>query len=834
MDGTELQPDNTCLQSFPKLPLWIIEYVWAHKMMEIQEVVDPSNWPEVDSQPLNLQDSWRLRVTSARVYSIVRNRDMEHFERVMGFLDATYRLLPRLVAPIKHMKIMFGLKTMVIMRMLREGRGMVDTVLKTSQFFPSKLPQYQGQCSQHEMFLMRKNHLDFKALAQALAMDKDKLEDYIKNQMEEQYGEHYAQKVEDRLMHYLRELETALPGDTYIDKILKKESPVTEEEKLLLEVITSDSANIATTLKKLLHCEVASCRSGSIFQPSAHEKNGMESSQLSKSGLCSSSSAKTPIQLQPEVFRGGEEADQDVPKDGLLLLENDNVSDVSRRLTTEWDGEVVKRAEEDGSKEEKEEISTRSSEGVQQAPSSPQFCSKHQRWVRSILQECPDECSEELLLQANVSLSPPLFQSSSSATSSQDLTPSDIVPCPPDQQPPPSQTSTHLQTAVQASEQANPENDQRSRSPGSASNGTQTELLPLPSSSRDTQPPILSPVVRLIDIASVGRIYPLFKPDEARLNSFTVSSNKQADSAYSPQVRTCPHRHTPGNNAMPLGTMKDASSDQPVSLATTTPPNTACKVQTAPLSQDSSTGCQPPAQFRRACTTTRHSQALDGISQNPLAEQFVKAPTTFGTSCSPLPDFNVSGPPREDASTSTPQLEIPSSVCFANHLSLATQSSCHVVPQNSVKTRPRTHITPLQATTRPCSTAVSSANNPDRLAVRSETGRVGRAQLKLSLPSQAVLLQSKLLQPYVSLNRLSAQECCRVTKLRSCTSCVKAVVQGSNDEERREEEEEEAADSSFDVNTLYSSDSSSSDSEDSLHCDHEYKPRIKKKRLLSE
>lgn len=30
------------------------------------------------------------------------------------------------------------------------------------------------------MFLMRKNHLDFKALAQSLAMDKDKLEDYIK------------------------------------------------------------------------------------------------------------------------------------------------------------------------------------------------------------------------------------------------------------------------------------------------------------------------------------------------------------------------------------------------------------------------------------------------------------------------------------------------------------------------------------------------------------------------------------------------------------------------------------------------------------------------------
>ncbi|KAK9517238.1 hypothetical protein VZT92_025123 [Zoarces viviparus] len=1088
MDGIEQRPTDTCLQNFPKLPLWIIEYVWAHKMMELQEVVDPSNWPEVDSQPLSLEDSWRLRVASAQIYSIVKNRDTEHFERVMDFLEATYRLLPRLVAPIKHMKIMFGLKTMVIMRMLREGRGMVDTVLKTSQFFPTKLPQYQGQCRQHEMFLMRKNHLDFKALAQTLAVDKDKLEDYIKNRMEEQYGEHYAQKVEDRLLHYLQELEAALPGDTYIDKILKKESPVTEEEKLLLEVITSDSVNIAATLKKLLHCDVASCRLGSISHSSAHRKNGLESSQLSKSVLCRSSSeavleskeAKTP--LQPEVFLGGQEADQDVPKDELLLLEN--VSDVSRHLPTEEDGEVVRRSEEDGSDEEKEELSLRSSEDVQEAPSSPQFCSKHQRWVRSILQECPDECSEELL-QANVSSSPPLFQSSSSATSSQDLTPSDIVPCPPDQQHPPSQTSTHLQTAVQVSDQTNPKDKQRSRSPGSASDASQTELLlssrgtrlpvllspvvrlidiasvgrlypvfkpcqaplnrftvsgnvssspplfqssssatssqdltpsdivpcppdqqhppsqtsihlqtavqvsdqtnpkdeqrsrspgsasdasqtelllssrgtrlpvllspvvrlidiasvgrlypvfkpcqaplnrftmssnvssspplfqssssatssqdltpfdivPCPPdqqhppsqtsthlqtavqvsdqtnpkdeqrsrspgsasdasqtelllSSRGTRLPVLlSPVVRLIDIASVGRLYPVFKPCQAPLNRFTVSSNKQTASALSPQVLTSPHRHTLGNNGIPLGTMIDTTIDQPDTVATT-PPNTTCKVKTVTLSQDSLTSYQPPTRtspselsrkFRRACTTTSHSQALDEVSQNPLPEQFLEAPTILWTSCPALPDFNVSGPPIEDASNSTPQLEILSSVCAANRISLSTESSRQVVPHSSVKPLRRTrNITPFESKTRGhgrrCSTAVSPASNSDCLAVSSETCKIRRAQLKLSLRSQALLLQSKLLQPYVSLNRLSAQECYRVTKPRSSISYVEAVAQASNDDK----DEEEDPDSSFDVNTLYSGDSSSSDSEDSFHCDPEYKPRFKKKRLLSE
>ncbi|MEQ2297250.1 hypothetical protein AMECASPLE_032880 [Ameca splendens] len=104
--------------------------------------------------------------------------------------------------------------------------------------------------SQREMFLMRKNHADFQSLAQTLAINKEKLEDYIKNEMEEQYGERYAQKVEDRLVDYLHELEKGFPGDSYIEKIMKKQSAETEEDKFLLEVLSPDSSAV----RKLLHC----------------------------------------------------------------------------------------------------------------------------------------------------------------------------------------------------------------------------------------------------------------------------------------------------------------------------------------------------------------------------------------------------------------------------------------------------------------------------------------------------------------------------------------------------------------------------------------------------
>ncbi|XP_028286688.1 uncharacterized protein LOC114451908 [Parambassis ranga] len=613
MDGGE--PQAGCSQNFPKLPVWIIEHVWAHRMMEIQEVIAPSSWPDVDSQPLSLEDSWRLRVASAQVYSTVKSRNVELFERAASFLETTHRLLPRLVSAIKHMKIIFGLKTMVIMWMLKECRGMIDIMSKINQFFPSKLPQYQDQCSQHEMFLMRKNNLDFKNLAQSLTLDKQRRDEYVQNQMEEQYGERYAQKVEDRLLHYLHQLEATLPGETYIDKILRKQSPETEEEKLLLEVVTSDSITIAATLKRLLHCDVSSCRPAESAPP----QRGEELSQRSQpvlSGSCQTEEAVRKV-------------------------------------------EVV------------------SGQSAEDAASSPQFCSKHQRWVECILRECPDESSDELLFKANVSSSPPLFQSSSSSSSSQDLTPSDLIPLPPDQSPP--QTCTHPQTAAQAPE------DKRS-SPEAPPLSTRNAPLPA----------LLSPVVRLVDVASC-RSYATFKPPNPNPPCHTSTDHCASSSIY---------LHPK--------------------------PNTSSKPS----------------------LKSRHAASPQASTRNPAAEQADPAPSL---SSQRTPQTHNSGPSLSET---------------------LLRSSA----PPSVRKAPR------------------------------------RAALRLSLPSTSVLLQSKLLQPCVSLTRLSAEECRRVTE-ESTTA--------------RQSAEQEDTDSSFDINTLYSSGSSSSSNED-FQIDPDYNPGFKKKRLLLE
>ncbi|KAM9755072.1 uncharacterized protein ACNS7B_007734 [Menidia menidia] len=577
MDGGELRSPT-------KLPVWIIEHIWAHKMMDIQEVVDLSSWPDVDSQPLSLEDSWRLRVSSAQIYAIVKTRDITSFERVIDFLESTFRLLPTLVPAIKHMKIMFGLKTMVIMWMLKEEKGMVETVSKIGEFFPNKLPQYQDQCSQHEMFLMRKNHVDFKSLAQSLAIDKARLKDYMKNQMEQQFGDRYAQKVEDRLLDYLQELEAALPGDTYIDKILHKHSPATEEEKLLLEVIASDSTTIAATLRKLLHCDAATCRPARIPQSPQSDKKAAEISPLFNPFL-------TAL-LKPGE---GESAPEPRPTTSPLLLGSDD-SDFEDHQQPE---EAVRGEREESGDKQEEHAGQRSSRRAQKAAPCPQFCSKHQRWVKSILWECPDECSEELLLHTNMSSSPLLFPSSSSTSSSQDLTPSDLVPLPPGQ--PPSQASGSLHAAAEAGGSGNPGDDRR-----------------------------LSPVVRLVDVASRWKLH------RSSSGGFTPPAEKQARSGSAPRSRSSGNAESTFN-----------PSESPPDAAPS-PPDAAPPAGRRPPSRQALSRLS--LRSRGARQTARNPQAATRKSSD---ERPVKKQGAFTTGRTPLVSrFHVSDAPERSAAAS--------------------------------------------------------------------------------------------------------------------------------------------------------------------------------------
>lgn len=77
------------------------------------KVLGPPPWLEGDRSSITLMDPCSIRVTAAESWMIVKARDIKHFEQVMEFLDVIHTILPQIVTSIKHMKIMFGLKTLV-------------------------------------------------------------------------------------------------------------------------------------------------------------------------------------------------------------------------------------------------------------------------------------------------------------------------------------------------------------------------------------------------------------------------------------------------------------------------------------------------------------------------------------------------------------------------------------------------------------------------------------------------------------------------------------------------------------------------------------------------
>lgn len=420
-----------------------------------------------------------------------------------------------------------------------------------------------------------------------------------------------------------------------------------------------------------------------------------------------------------------------------------------------------------------EELNQGSSEEFLEANRSPQFCSKHQRWVKSILQECPEERSDNSLRQANVS--PPLFPPSSSRTSSQDLTPSDLISWPAEQQHPTSDGSGHLQTP----EKTSSKDQVTSRS--TTYDTSKSQPLLQPASSRDSQIPVLSPRVQLVDIVSVGGTDLSFKLYQSFPNHFTGTAQHQEALVYSNRALSSPQCQSSGNNDL----LQKARSNSRNNIR----------------DEGADPGCSP--------TST--------VKEPPFANAYLPR-------CPYLSDDpSISAHLTRDASTSPWQAETLSAPSAGNKITPSTKSCRQNVPVDYLRMSPDTQGNdPLPQTSSTPKNACSS--------------RFQRALLRLSLPCQAVLLQSKLLQPCVSLSRLSFQHCRHATDGRSSSRYEERASQSSsddNDEERRMEEEENS-ESSFDLNLLYSSYSSSSSGEDSTLLDPDYKPCIKKKRLLLE
>ncbi|XP_030646781.1 uncharacterized protein LOC115826966 isoform X2 [Chanos chanos] len=494
---------------------------------------------------------------------VLKARDVCHYERVMEFLDVTYRLLPRLVTPIKHMKIMFGLKTLVIMWMLQDNQCVTNISDKIIKFFPDSLPQY-NRCSQRHKELMRKNQQDFRDFAQTLARDKNLRKAYIRDLMEDQYGERYSQKLEERLFYYLGELEAALPETTCIDQVLKQSWPLTEGEELLRQLLSCNRISLPQTLKRLLHCAKVTHTSLCDSRPNSTGKckPGRESgavpetaSRQCQEGPQSETVAETSItpSYAPEDSRTNRDAAPVLPQRSLghfcsdhKVAELERDSSQTPEVLLDGNRECLLREEEASSRGRRwgpsqtaEGLAKKQEEGMND--SAIQICSTHRKQMRSILQECSEESVYNPASPQNNKASPPHqpVPQHNRPSPLHQLTPEQNTPSSPHQSvpqhntpPPPHQSITQNDSTPEMSLL------QRSTSKYTKFPVQDPDLRSVSPAQRFTLSPV-SPISQLtpLSLCTVKQPMPLPAPPVRQLTPASVSAQDCSKSIKSSEVK---------------------------------------------------------------------------------------------------------------------------------------------------------------------------------------------------------------------------------------------------------------------------------------------------------
>ncbi|TRY82833.1 hypothetical protein DNTS_022049 [Danionella cerebrum] len=382
--------EKACSVLIPALPLWIIEFVWTKRMLEVLE--GPPLWLEGDWQLLSLDEPCKIRAVAAEAWKIVKTRNIEHFERVIEFLDVTYTLDPRLVTPIKHMKIKFGLQTLVIIWMLWNDESMDKISEKIESFFSNNFPEYH-KCKRKHLDLMKKNWKDFKSFAQLLATDRTRRETYIQESMEDQYGERYAQKLEERLSHYLEELDKVLQQPSYIEQVLKQPVLYEQGEKILKKLLSRDHVTQGAVMKRLLHYAATNpnldedvtsslpktCQeqryTAAVVKPSYGTLHvNVKLSQ--NEHLPSQSSSKELFSSHGSWKKEVNSSQEEVHADEVTSTQfSDSETDLQENLF--------------------EKIQSEPEQNKSEAGFIEQICSRHGKKMRNILQECSEELHED-------------------------------------------------------------------------------------------------------------------------------------------------------------------------------------------------------------------------------------------------------------------------------------------------------------------------------------------------------------------------------------------------------------------------------------------------------
>ncbi|XP_069094256.1 TERF1-interacting nuclear factor 2 isoform X2 [Pleurodeles waltl] len=164
----------------------------------------------METQEILLEHVSPQQLAAAASWHVVRCRQFSHFTHVLEFLEMMNAAAPDLVAYRHFAKLTLGLKASIVVDMIRQYHSRSSIFLLVNRFFPDSYPAMHPHATQRDYTKISEVVKAFRDTLRRLPIDQRNWTQYIKAELEEEYGEVFLAALEKLLREYFMHLESTM------------------------------------------------------------------------------------------------------------------------------------------------------------------------------------------------------------------------------------------------------------------------------------------------------------------------------------------------------------------------------------------------------------------------------------------------------------------------------------------------------------------------------------------------------------------------------------------------------------------------------------------------
>uniref|UniRef100_UPI00398EBDE8 uncharacterized protein n=1 Tax=Pristiophorus japonicus TaxID=55135 RepID=UPI00398EBDE8 len=151
-----------------------------------------------------------LRLIATGLWSSVTRRCPEHYERVLDFVKMIWQQAAGLITYRHYLKLCIAFKAKLVMEMFVQRRSLLDILQTLDRYFPRQVPGHP-RATRRDAVRERQCLLQFRKQVLLLIRDEEYREQYLQDELEEEYGNLFMAAAQRLLWEFLERLESALP-----------------------------------------------------------------------------------------------------------------------------------------------------------------------------------------------------------------------------------------------------------------------------------------------------------------------------------------------------------------------------------------------------------------------------------------------------------------------------------------------------------------------------------------------------------------------------------------------------------------------------------------------